>query len=266
MDLFVHLQGALAGSMHALQPMLLGIQWLDPEWLQQQYGSAFIWVSLAIVFVECGLFFPFLPGDTLLFALGLFIAGGSATGYRVLGVGNEPVELVLAMTLLTVAAFLGNVVGYEIGRKLGPPLYERDGRVLKRKYFDNTAEFFERHGSKALVLGRFVPFVRTYVTVVAGITRMRRRSFLLWSFVGAVLWVLAIVLAGFFLGAAFPALGNNIDYVTLAILAFTVVPLVLEWRKRRRHQESAELSAESAGRPGSTVSDASSEPERSTAG
>jgi membrane-associated protein len=213
--------------------MLLGIKWLDPEWLQHEYGSAFIWIALLIVFVECGLFFPFLPGDTLLFALGLFIAGSNATGYSVFGFTNEPVELVLAIVLLTVAAFAGNVAGYEIGRKLGPPLYERDGRILKRKYLDKTAAFFERHGSKALVLGRFVPFVRTYITVVAGVTLMSRRRFFVWSAVGAVLWVVSITLLGYFLGAAFPWLGENIDYVTIAILAFTVVPLAVEWIKHR---------------------------------
>ena len=96
--------------------------------------------------------------------------------------------------LLTVAAFLGNVAGYEIGRAVGPPLYERDGRILKRKYFDQTHAFFDKHGNKALVIGRFVPFVRTYITVVAGVTAMQRRRFFMWSAVGAVLWVLSITL------------------------------------------------------------------------
>src|SRR6478672_5770627 len=136
-----------------LLPMLFGIKWMDPEWLLQQFHNEFVWLSLAIVFVECGLFFPFLPGDTLLFALGLFISGQQI---EVIGVSNEPVELVMALVLLTTAAFLGNVAGYEIGRKLGPPLYERDGRLLKRKYFDNTSAFFDKHGNKALVIGRFV--------------------------------------------------------------------------------------------------------------
>jgi membrane-associated protein len=225
--------------------MLLGIKWLDPEWLQHEYGSAFIWIALLIVFVECGLFFPFLPGDTLLFALGLFIAGSNATGFSVVGISNEPVELVIAIAMLTLAAFAGNVAGYEIGRRIGPPLYERDGRILKRKYFDNTSAFFDRHGNKALVLGRFVPFVRTYITVVAGVTLMDRRRFFLWSAIGAVLWVLSITLLGFFLGAAFPWLGENIDYVTIAILAFTVVPLLVEWFKHRReHDDPADEPVE----------------------
>lgn len=232
-----------------LHPMLLGIKWLDPAYLQHEYGSAFIWLALAIVFVECGLFFPFLPGDTLLFALGLFIAGSDTTGYSVLGMHNEPVELVLAMVLLMIAAFLGNVAGYEIGRKLGPPLAQRDGRLLKKKYFDQTTAFFDKHGNKALVIGRFVPFVRTFITVVAGVTQMERRRFILWSAVGALGWIITITLLGYFLGAAIPALGNNIDYVTLAILAFTVVPFGIEWIKHRHHGDedqpaTAELSVD----------------------
>jgi membrane-associated protein len=233
-----------------LQPLLLGIKWLDPEYLLSTYGSAFIWIAVLIVFVECGLFFPFLPGDTLLFALGLFIASG-ADKYTVFGIGNEPLELVLAIVLLTVAAFAGNVVGFEIGRKIGPPLYERDGRILKKKYFDSTTAFFERHGSKALVLGRFVPFVRTYITVVAGVTQMDRRKFFQWSAVGAVLWIISITLLGYFLGAAFPAIGENIDYVTIVILLFTVIPLAYEAIKHRRHghPEAAVTETTVAGDP-----------------
>jgi len=215
-------------------PMLFGIKWLDPAWLQNEYGAAFIWIAMAMVFVECGLFFPFLPGDTLLFALGLFIAGSNSTGYSVVGISNEPVELVMAMALLIVAAFAGNVAGYEIGRKIGPPLYERDGRILKKEYFDKTSAFFEKHGNKALVIGRFVPFVRTYVTVVAGVTLMRRHRFVLWSAVGAVLWVISITLLGYFLGQKIPALGENIDYVTIVILAFSAIPLAWEWWRHKR--------------------------------
>lgn len=224
-------------------PMLLGIKWLDPSWLQSEYGTTFIWIAIAIVFVECGLFFPFLPGDTLLFALGLFIAGSNKTGYSVVGISNEPVELIIAIALLVVAAFAGNVAGYEIGRKLGPPLYEREGRILKKKYFDNTSAFFDKHGNKALVIGRFVPFVRTYITVVAGVTLMDRRRFFTWSAIGAVLWVVSITLLGYFLGAAIPALGENIDYVTLAILAFSAVPLAWEWWRHKRPAAKARKAA-----------------------
>jgi membrane-associated protein len=225
------------------QVMLLGMDWMDPTWLLQRFGGAFYWISLLILFIECGLFFPFLPGDTLLFALGLFLNSGKIDIF-----GTPPiVELLIAFVLLTGAAFLGNVVGYEIGRAIGPPLYERDGAILKKKYFDQTRSFFDKHGNKALVIGRFVPFVRTFVTVVAGVTRMDRRRFFFWSLVGAVLWVGSILLLGFTLGHAFPGLGDNIDKAILVILAFTVVPIAWElWQRRRHHRAERRTAAEPA--------------------
>ena len=236
---------------HAL---LLGMDWMDPTWLLDRFGAELFWISLVIVFVECGLFFPFLPGDTLLFALGLFINAEKIDLFP----GGPVVELLVAFVLLSASAFLGNVVGYEIGRAIGPPLYHRDGRILKRKYFDLTHEFFQRHGNKALVIGRFVPFVRTFVTVVGGVTRMDRRRFLLWSFVGAVLWVGSILLLGYTLGQAFPSLGENIDKALIAILAFTVVPVAWEWWRHRRHQRSrrAEESASMQVEPAESGSEA----------
>jgi membrane-associated protein len=218
--------------------MLFGIKWMDPDWLLSEFGSSLIWLSLIIVFIECGLFFPFLPGDTLLFALGLFIAGEQI---HILGIGNPFLELVVAVVMLTIAAVLGNIVGYEIGRAIGPPLYNRDGRILKRKYFDETSAFFDKHGSKALVIGRFVPFVRTYITVVAGVTRMDRRKFFVWSLVGAAIWVTSITTLGYFLGnvpKVGPFLSENIDYAILIILLFTVIPIAFEAIKRRRHHHA----------------------------
>ena len=215
----------------ATLPLLLGLEWMDPNWLLDQFGTALFWVSMVIVFVECGLFFPFLPGDTLLFAMGLFIA---TERIDLLAAAGPSVELLLALVVLTVAGILGNVVGYEIGRAIGPPIYERDGRIMKKKYFDQTEAFFDKHGNKALVIGRFVPFVRTFITVVAGVTRMDRRRFITWSVIGAVLWVVSIMLLGYFLGAAFPGLGENIDKAILAILAFSLIPVAYEWWRHRR--------------------------------
>ena len=249
---------ALLASPH-LNPMLFGIKWMDPDWLLSEFGSSLIWLSLVIVFIECGLFFPFLPGDTLLFALGLFIAGGQI---HILGIEMPFVELVVAVVLLTTAAVLGNICGYEIGRAIGPPLYNRDGRILKRKYFDETSAFFDKHGSKALVIGRFVPFVRTYITVVAGVTRMDRRKFFFWSLVGAAIWVTSITTLGYFLGnvpKVGPFLSENIDYAILVILLFTVVPIAFEAIKRRRHHH-AEREAARNGVPATDL------PEESPAG
>lgn len=218
-------------------PGLPDMPWMDPNWLLDKFGAELFWLSLLIIFVECGLFFPFLPGDSLLFALGIFFAGEKIDIFP----GGPGIELTIAMVILVFAAFLGNVAGYEIGRKIGPSLYEREGKILKRKYFDQTSAFFDKHGNKALVLGRFVPFVRTYITVVAGVTRMDRRRFFTWSAIGAVAWVLSITLLGFFLGSAFPSLGENIDKAIIAIVAFSVVPMVWEfWRHKRTNAKEAE--------------------------
>ena len=201
----------------------LGPNFMDPNYLLDQFGGAFFWISMLIVFIECGLLFPILPGDSLLFAIGLFIA-----------TGKIDVSFWFAIPALIVAAFAGNVVGYEIGRAVGPAIYERDGRFIKRKYIDQTHAFFERHGNKALVIGRFVPIVRTFITLVAGVGQMERRRFFTWSAVGAVLWVVIIVLAGALLGKAFPGLGKNIDLAILVIVFLSVLPMLYEWVKHRR--------------------------------
>jgi membrane-associated protein len=224
-------------------PMLFGITWMDPNWLLDQFGTAFFWVSLAIIFVECGLFFPFLPGDTLLVAMGIFIANEKIS---IIG-GGPLVNLAFALVMMIVAALAGNVAGYEIGRKIGPPLYEHDGRILKREYFKKTEAFFEKHGRKALVIGRFVPFVRTYITVVAGATRMDRRKFIVWSLVGAVTWVASIMLLGYFVGASVPWLATNVDYLILGLLALSVIPIVIEWWRHRDEDDEEEKQSSSSG-------------------
>jgi membrane-associated protein len=216
-----------------LQSLLLGIPWMDPHWLLQHFHTEFVWISLLIVFIECGLFFPFLPGDTLLFSVGLFVA----TNELNLAGGPNGVGLLVGCVAFTVAAFLGNVVGYEIGRRIGPPIRRHDGRIIKKKYLDQTVDFFEKHGSQALVIGRFVPFVRTYVTLVAGVSEMNRVRFWLWSAVGAVAWVVSITCLGYFLGRTFPWLSDKIDWVILGLLLVTVIPIALEWWRQRRRQE-----------------------------
>lgn len=214
----------------------LGPDWMDPQWLLERFGSQFFWVSAAIVFIECGLLFPILPGDSLLFAVGLFIAEGSID-----------INIALACLLLTVVAFAGNVVGYEIGRAVGAPLYEREGRFLKKKYFDQTHEFFEKYGAKALVLGRFVPIVRTFITVVAGVGRMDRRHFFVWSGVGAALWATGVTLLGYFLGNAFPVLKDHLEVAILAIVAVSVIPMVVEVIRARRGRTTTEVIIEETG-------------------
>ena len=222
--------------MTGLQTMLLGIPWMDPNWLLDHFHTQFIVISLVIIFIECGLLFPFLPGDTLLVSIGLFLA----TDKLNLTTGPNLLGLLIGIVLFSVAAFLGNVAGYELGRAIGPPVRKHDGKIVKKKYLDQTVEFFEKHGSQALVIGRFVPFVRTYVTLVAGVSEMDRVKFWLWSIIGAVLWVTSIMSLGYFLGQAFPWVAQNIDLLILGLLVLTVIPIGIEfWRQRRREEATS---------------------------
>jgi len=210
-----------------VQPMLLGLDWMDPEWLLERFGTEMFWVSAAIVFIECGLLFPILPGDSLLFSVGLFVHRAGA------GEAGIEMNIVWVCVLLSAAAFLGNVVGYEIGRAIGEPLAERNGRFIKKKYFDQTHAFFDRYGARALVLGRFVPVVRTFITVVAGIGKMDRRHFFTWSFVGAVLWASGLTLLGYSLGGI-DFLQDHLEAAILVIVFASVLPMVYEFWKHRR--------------------------------
>jgi membrane-associated protein len=229
--------------MHALAAAsALGPKWMDPTYLLQQYGTAFFAIALIIVFVECGLLFPILPGDSLLFAVGLFIA-----------TGQVQINLFVAIAALFAAAFLGNVVGYEIGRGVGRPLYKRQGRFINTANFDKTNVFFDKYGNRALVLGRFVPIVRTFITVVAGIGRMHRQRFFGWSAIGAVAWVVSLTLLGYFLGQAFPGLTKNIEYAVLLIVLVSVIPMVVEVVKHRR--EAREVVAEAGEAAGGSPSE-----------
>lgn len=196
--------------------------WMDPQWLLNRFGSQFFWVGAAIVFIECGLLFPILPGDSLLFAVGLFIARG-----------DIGINIAAACLILSVAAFLGNVVGYEIGRAVGGRLYDRNGRFINQANFAKTHDFFEKYGNKALVMGRFVPIVRTFITVVAGVGRMERRRFFFWSAVGAVLWATGLTMLGYFLGGV-DFIHDHLEAAILVIIAISVLPMVVEFIKHRR--------------------------------
>lgn len=219
-------------------------QWLSPDYLLHRFGAALFWLGIIVLFIECGLLFPFLPGDTLLFAMGLFIAEEKVDILP----GNHVGDLIFALVVYVAAAFAGNVTGYLIGEKVGPRIYDRDGRIVKREYLDQTSAFFDKHGNVALVAGRFVPFVRTYITLVAGVTRMHKRNFFVWSFIGALGWVVSLTLIGYILGQTFPGLGKYIDLVTYGLLAVTVVVLAIEWL-RKRH-EAGKAPRDAAGRPG----------------
>ena len=205
--------------------------------LFDRFGGRFVWLSLAIVFVECGLFFPILPGDTLLFAMGLFFASRRST--------SSPVGPASSCSIEAGPAHGGRLPrqrrGYEIGRKIGPPIYERDGRIMKRKYFDQTHAFFDRHGNKALVHRPVRPVRADLHHRGRGCTRMERRRFFVWSSSARPCGSPRARLIGYFLGYAFPALGESIDSLIIVILAFSVIPMFYEgWRHRRTSSPEAD--------------------------
>lgn len=211
----------------------LGPDWLNAELLLKQLGPSAFWASLLVIFAECGLFTFFLPGDSLLFTIGLVIQNPD----RLI---DLHVNIVVACVALTAAAFLGNVVGYEIGRAVGAPLYARGGRLLKPEHFDKAHVFFEKYGSKAIVLARFVPVVRTFITAVAGVSRMDRRKFFTYSFVGALLWATGVTLLGYFLGQiAF--VGNHLEVMLILIVVLSLVPVGVEYLRHRISQRKAVL-------------------------
>jgi membrane-associated protein len=192
------------------------------------YGVWVYGILFAIVFAETGLVVtPFLPGDSLLFAAGALAAtaGGGLSAW-------------VLFVLLAIAAFTGNAVNYAIGRQIGPRVFASTdttstlGRLMNRQYLERAHAFFERYGGKAIILGRFVPIVRTFVPFVAGAAQMSAASFVLYNAVGAVAWVGLCVLAGVLFGNV-PVIKNNFSLVTIGIVFVSVLPVVVEFLRHR---------------------------------
>lgn len=204
----------------------LGLEWLDPQTLLTSLGDIAFWVVLGIIFAECGLLIGFfLPGDSLLFITGLFIASGFIS-----------INIWLACLLLLIAAVVGNAVGYAIGYKVGPPLFRReDSRIFRKEYVDKTHAFFERYGGRAIILARFVPIVRTFITAIAGVARMDFRRFMIFTAIGGVIWAVGVTLAGYFLGTI-PLVKDNIGAMLLLVVLVSSIPIVWEFIKHRRQR------------------------------
>ncbi len=205
-------------------PLALGPSWLDPDQLIRTFGMLGV---LVIVFVESGLMVGFfLPGDSLLFTAGLLSASDVL-----------PPIWVLLITI-PIAAIAGDQCGYWIGRRFGPPLFNRpDSRLFKREYVDQTAAFFEKHGPRAIILARFVPIVRAFVPVMAGTSKMHYRTFLTYDIVGGILWGAGVTTLGYFLGQI-EFVKNNIELMLIAIVLVSVAPVLFEIRKARKSAES----------------------------
>jgi len=204
--------------------LTLGPDWLNPETMLTNLGDWAFWAVLAIIFAECGLLIGFfLPGDSLLFIAGLFLATGAID-----------VNLYLALFLLFLAAFAGNVSGYWIGYKAGPSLFNKpDSKLFKQAYVERTNRFFNEYGGRAIIMARFVPIVRTFITAIAGVGRMDLRKYLIYSAIGAFLWAVGVTLLGYFLGNV-EFVKKNIDIILILIIFISLVPVVFEFIRHKR--------------------------------
>ena len=195
---------------------------VNPEAIIQYGGLVLL---LLIIFAETGLFFGFfLPGDSLLFAAGLL----SESQYL-----DTPVTILII--LLVIAAVTGTTVGYGVGRWAKNYLENRrDNFFYRKKYIELTEAFYQRHGMMAFVLGRFLPIVRTFVPILAGMTHIDFKKFLLYNILGASIWVITMVMAGHLLGNAFPNLIEYLEYIVFGMILLTAIPLVVSFFRRRR--------------------------------
>jgi membrane-associated protein len=207
---------------------------LDPTELIATFGMLGIFI---IVFAESGLLIGFfLPGDSLLFTAGLLAA-------------QEKFGLNIWVLLLGcfLAAFIGDQVGYTFGKKVGPALFRKEeSKLFKREYIDRTEVFFQKHGPKTIILARFVPIVRTFAPVVAGIGRMNRKTFVIYNVVGAFLWAVGVTAAGYILGSTIPSVDRYLLPIIGLIIFLSILPPAIEALKMRREkQREAQEAADS---------------------
>lgn len=200
---------------------------LDPEGLLKGFGSLALVVACGILLIECALLIGLvLPGDSLLFIVGILLATGFIT---------TPVWI--AIIAMSVAAIIGNLLGYWTGAKFGPKLFSRpDSKFFKQEYVVVTQNFFEKHGPRAIVFARFVPVVRPVITSMAGVAQMNYRIYATYSTIGGILWVVSLTLAGYFFGGI-DFVADNIELVTLGIVGLSLIPVIFEVLKQRRNRK-----------------------------
>ncbi|WP_323139564.1 MULTISPECIES: DedA family protein [unclassified Streptomyces] len=204
--------------------LALAPEWLSPDYLISHYGLIGI---LVIVFAESGLF-AFLPGDSLLFTAGLLVANGEYI--------KQPLWLVC--TLISVAAIVGDQVGYMIGKVFGPKLFNRPkSKLFKRENLDKAHEFMDKHGPKAIVLARFVPIVRTFAPMVAGAGSMKYRTFLTYNVIGGIAWGAGLTVAGFWLGQI-DFIKTNVEAILVLIVLLSLIPVIFEVLKARKEAKA----------------------------
>jgi membrane-associated protein len=207
---------------------------LDPQSWIDRFGAYALWGVALIIFIECWLF-PFLPGDSLLFVVGLLIQQDKQV--------TSPIWI--ACLVLSVAAVASNIVGYLVGARAGPAIFNRpDSRFFKQAHVDRTFAFFDRYGKRAVFLARFVPIVRTFITLAAGVGRMPMRRFVALSAIGGVVWAAGLTLLGYWLGNV-ALLDEHLDLVLVAIVAVSLIPVLVETLRSRSQTRDPRYDEES---------------------
>lgn len=225
-----------------MNSLLLAAGVLDPAELLKAGGFILL---LIIVFAESGLLIGFfLPGDSLLFIAGMVAAGTFADAFPDAGDVSFGVPLWVLLASIFVAAFLGDQVGYAFGRKVGPALFRKeDSKLFKKAYVDKAQSFFEHHGPRAIILARFVPVVRTFCPIVAGVGHMDYRTFVRFNVIGALLWGVGVTLLGYFLGSI-PLVRDNIEVALLVVVGVSLGPVAFEFVRHRRQAKAGDTAAE----------------------
>lgn len=202
---------------------------LDFQWIFENYGTAIYIILFAVIFIETGLVaMPFLPGDSLLFTAGLFAKSGE-------------LNLTYLLILLYIAAVLGDNCNYWVGRKIGLRVFNitiKGRKIVKKEYLDKTEAFFEKNGTKAIIMARFVPFVRTFAPFAAGIGKMKYPKFFAFDLLGGFLWIFSLTIAGYLLGEV-EWIKKNIDLVCLGIIFISILPMILSFAKSKLKSKDA---------------------------
>ena len=201
----------------------------DPPALVQLAGYVGL---IAIVFIETGFFFGFfLPGDSLLVTAGLLIATGMDLNVYLLGV------------MLNIAAIAGDALNYWVGRITGPRIFVRDESLFfKRKHVERAHEFYVKHGAKTIVLARFMPIIRTFAPLVAGVARMDYRVFTIYNVIGGTAWIWSMLFTGYFLGRYVPGIDKYIEVVIIVVIFLSILPGIISWWKERRRRPPSQTA------------------------
>ena len=209
---------------------------LDPIKLIGYFGTWAMVGLLVVIFIESGVLFPVLPGDTLLFVAGMLAAGTAAAAAD--GAPQADFQLWQLLVFIPIAAILGGQVGYWIGRNVGTAMFKPNARFLKQRYLDEAHAFFEQRGPFAIVIARFVPIVRTLAPITAGAARMGYGAFTLFNVIGAVVWGIGLTLLGYGLGQ-FEVIQKLLEPIFIFIALASITPMIIEWYKRRKAAKAA---------------------------